>query len=248
PDAPDRVKVLRLEPLADTQAAALMDDLVTIDGMPDETRATILEKAEGNPFYLEEVIRSLIDSGHIVREGERWVAREGIDKVNVPDALVGVLSGRIDSLPESARRVAQTASVIGREFASRVLSAVMREPDGGPEPDLSPQLRTLTLEELIKESGLESDIDYRFKHELTKDAAYEQLLLRRRRELHGRVGDELVRLYGRYEEEIAEDLAHHYLVAERWFEAARWSLTAAQAAKRLYAMHDAMELCETALT
>src|SRR5690606_11628528 len=104
------------------------------------------------------------------------------------------------------------------------------------------------LEELIKESGLESDIDYRFKHELTKDAAYEQLLLRRRRELHGRVGYELVRLYGRYEEEIAEDLAHHYLVAERWFEAARWSLTAAQAAKRLYAMHDAMELCETALT
>ena len=243
-----RLRVVDLAPLPESQAAALLDDLMIIDGMPEEARSTILEKAEGNPFYLEEVLRSLIDSGHIVKAGDRWLAREEIVEVSVPDTLVGVLSGRLDSLPEHTRRVAQTASVIGREFASRVLGGVLREPDGGRAPDLEPQLRTLTREELINETGLESDIDYRFKHELTKDAAYDQLLLKRRRELHGRVGDELVRLYGDRRDEIAEDLAHHYHLAERWREAASWSLSAVGAAKRLYALNDAAEWAEAALS
>jgi len=244
-----QVGVVEVNALTGGDAEALLDDLLTIEGMPQATRATILEKAEGNPFYLEEVIRSLIGSGHVVKDGDRWVARRAITEVSVPDTLVGVLSARIDRLPENARQVAQTASVIGREFASRVLGAVMRDTtsDTGP-PDLQPQLRTLIHEDLVNQTYLQRDIDYRFKHELTKDAAYERLLLKRRRDLHGRVGDELVALYGDREAEIAEDLAHHYLLGERWLEAAHWSLAAARSARQLYSLPEAEELTETALT
>lgn len=246
--APGSATVIALDALEGQQAARLLDDLVDVEGMPAETRAMILRKAEGNPFYLEEVIRSLIDSGHIVKDSGRWFARAEIVDVSVPDTLVGVLSGRLDSLPDDTRRVAQTASVIGRDFASRLLAAVMEgSAENGGVRDLAPQLRTLTLEELINQTGPGNEIDYRFKHELTKDAAYEQLLLRRRRELHGRVGDQLAALYGDYEGEIAEDMARHYEMAERWLEASRWSLTAASSARRLYALPDAAELVEDAL-
>lgn len=247
-DASARVEVIKLTPLVGTDAEALLNDLIAIDGLPAATRATILEKAEGNPFYLEEVVRSLIGSGHIVKDGDRWRARREISAVNVPDTLVGVLSARIDRLPEDTRRVAQTASVIGRDFASKLLGAVMRDPVASTQAaDVGLQLHTLTTEDLVNQTHLASDIDYRFKHELTRDAAYDRLLLKRRRELHGRVGDELEELYGEREAEIAEDLAHHYLLGERWFEAARWSLTAARAAKRLYSLPEAVELSERAL-
>lgn len=242
------LELIKLRPLDGAAAEALVDDLLALDSLPPSTRSTILRKAEGNPFFLEEVIHSLIDSEQATNEGGRWRLRQDVGELSVPDTLAGVLSARIDRLPPSARNVAQTAAVIGRYFASRLLTAVMREPGAGHHlPDIGPELHTLTVEDLVNRTVPESEIDYRFKHELTKDAAYQRLLLRRRRQLHGRVGDELKALYGDHEAEIAKDLAHHYYLGERWLDAARWGLEAARAARVLYSLPESQELCEAAL-
>lgn len=230
-----------------TEAAALLDDLLEDAELPPAVRAAILEKSDGNPFYLEEVVHASIDAGRIVREGGRWKATSRMAKVTMPDTLAGVLGARIDQLPERERQVAQTASVFGREFATPLLRAVMIEPTTGQAPDLEPPLDTLTLEGLLNPLDYARFADYRFKHQFTRDAAYHRLLRKRRKELHGRVGEEMEALYGDHRE-VAKDLAHHYLLGERWFQAARWSLEAGRSARRLYEPRAALELTETALS
>lgn len=238
--------VLEVTPLERGAAVSLLGGMLDVQEMPQATRVLILDKAEGNPFYLEEVIRSLIDSGHIVSSDGRWQVATTISEVDVPDTLSGVLSARIDRLPERTRRVALTASVIGRVFDSNLLSAVMREAPAVHPPDLEPDLGTLTTEDLINRLQL-ADFDYRFKHELTRDAAYRRLLLRRRRELHARVAQELELRHPDRLGELARTLSHHYLMGERWLEGARHGLVAARQAVRLYALPDALASFEAAL-
>ena len=157
-------------------------------------RNLILDKAEGNPFFVEEVIRTLIDSGYIVRENNHWRATREIVNVTIPDTLTGVLSARIDRLPENTKHVAQTAAVLGRIFAHRALMATCA---AAPPPerieDVEPHLGVLTYEELVRERVHDPELEYIFKHALTQEAAYELLLIRRRKELHRRAGEVLER-------------------------------------------------------
>src|SRR5690554_5928455 len=242
-----KVTVVEVTAFDRTEAAALLDDLLEDAELPPAVRASILEKSDGNPFYLEEVVHASIDAGRIVREGGRWKATGRMAKVTMPDTLAGVLGARIDQLPERERQVAQTASVFGREFATPLLRAVMTEPSTGQAPDLEPPLDTLTLEGLLNPLDYARFADYRFKHQFTRDAAYHRLLRKRRKELHGRVGEEMEALYGDHRE-VAKDLAHHYLLGERWFQAARWSLEAGRSARRLYEPRATLGVTETALS
>ena len=154
----------------------------------------ILNKAEGNPFFVEEVIRTLIDSEYIVQENNHWRATREILNVTIPDTLTGVLSARIDRLPENTKHVAQTAAVLGRIFAHRALMATCA---AAPPPerieDVEPHLGVLTYEELVRERVHDPELEYIFKHALTQEAAYELLLIRRRKELHRRAGEVLER-------------------------------------------------------
>ena len=142
--------------------------------LPESVRRLLLEKSEGNPFFVEEVIRALIDSGYIVRENGHWRATREIVNVNIPDTLTGVLSARIDRLPENTKYVAQTAAVLGRIFAYRALTAVCA---AAPPPerieDVEPHLGVLTYEELVRERVHDPELEYIFKHALTQEAAYE---------------------------------------------------------------------------
>lgn len=243
-----RLVQVRLQPLVGDQALELMSELLGSRRLPEETSTTILAKAEGNPLFLEEVIRALSDAGQTAEDGEQRSIGRRFGAITVPDTLAGVLSARIDRLQPRAREVAQTAAVIGRYFPSRLLRAVMAEPRAASgSPDIDPELQTLTAEDLINHLEQEGEIDYRFKHELTKDAAYERLLHRRRRELHGRVADEILTLHSDRRSEVAKDLGHHYRLGERWVEAARWSLAAARTAKLMYSLPEALKLAEAAL-
>lgn len=244
----ERAHRLRLEPLDADESRALLTNLLDVRGLPDAVRELILSRSEGNPFFLEEVLRSLIDSGHLVRRGGAWRASEDIARVDIPDTLIGVLSARIDRLPDPARRVAQTAAVIGRSFAQRVLGTVCEE-EPPPEriADVAPHLATLENEELVRERSRVPEPEYIFKHGLTQEAAYERLLLRRRRELHRRTGEVLERLYGERREERAELLAHHFVRGEAWLPAARYAAVAGRRARKLYLLEEAMAHFETAL-
>lgn len=240
------VGTVTVNALSRDHATSLLDDLLERGSLPAPTRRAILEKVEGNPFYLEEVVRALMDAGRIKREDGRWVASEDVTDVSVPGTLAGVLGARIDRLPEGEKQLVQTASVIGREFATKLLRAVLRQRPGEAQDELGRQLGLLTLEGLLSRVEEAEFADYRFKHEFTRDAAYERLLLKRRRELHGLIGEEMEALFGSHRE-VAKDLAHHYRLGERWLPAAHWSLEAARSARRLYEPAAALELAETAL-
>jgi class 3 adenylate cyclase len=120
---------LNLAPLSDAESRQLVSNLLEIEALPESLRQLILAKAEGNPFFVEEVIRMLIDRGGIARQGPaaRWTVTREIQNIEIPDTLQGVLTARIDRLPEDVKRTLQIAAVIGRKFQVRVLEEVLQQ-------------------------------------------------------------------------------------------------------------------------
>ncbi|MEW5988481.1 MAG: adenylate/guanylate cyclase domain-containing protein, partial [Chloroflexota bacterium] len=223
-----RYTPVTLEPLDDQNARALVANLLHVEDLPEKVRALILHKAEGNPFFVEEVIRSLLDSRLVVRQNSHWVATREIENIAVPDTLAGVITARLDRLDEEAKRVAQTASVIGRTFAFDTLRAVH-----GTAADLDKTLLTLQQRELVRETAWRI---YHFKHVLTQETAYASLLLRRRRQLHRRAAEHLEQT----EKERANDIARHWLEAREESRALPYLVEAGERAARAYATAEAV--------
>ncbi len=236
-----------LEPLDTANSKELLGNLLYIEELPESVRNLILDKAEGNPFFVEEVIRTLIDSEYIVQENSHWRATREIVNVTIPDTLTGVLSARIDRLPENTKHVAQTAAVLGRIFEYRTLETVC-----GAAPlterieEIEPHLGVLTYEELVRERTKEPELEYIFKHALTQEAAYEALLIRRRKELHRRAGEVLEGLYPEQTSELASVLAYHFRLGESWQRAADYAMQAGEQALKVYALREALEHYENA--
>jgi class 3 adenylate cyclase/tetratricopeptide (TPR) repeat protein len=231
-----------LEPLDAAGSSQLLGNLLHIEDLPESIRGQILERSEGNPFYLEEVLRSLIDGGQVVREGEHWRATRAILEASIPDTLAGVLSSRIDRLPETTKRVAQTAAVIGRVFQHRVLESVLHN---GPAPEriehIEPHLATLSYEQLVREKARDPEREYIFKHALTCEAAYDLLLRSRRRDLHARCGSALETLFAERRDEFAAMLAHHFEEAGDLERTLQYARVAADNARRVYAVREELE-------
>lgn len=120
---------ITISPLSDAEGNQLVSNLLNVQSLPEETRAAILSKAEGNPFFVEEVIRMLIERGAIVMRDGRWVAVQGLEKVDIPDTLHGLLLARMDRLSDEVKYALRIASVIGRQFPVKVLEHVLREGD-----------------------------------------------------------------------------------------------------------------------
>ena len=121
----DALTEIRLDPLTSEDTRTLVANLLEIESLPGETRDLILAKAEGNPFFVEEVIRMLIDRGAIRREADRWIATASVAGVEIPDTLQGLLLERIDRLPQESRRTLRVASVIGRQFGVTILERLL---------------------------------------------------------------------------------------------------------------------------
>ena len=236
-----------LEPLGAAHSKELLGNLLYIEDLPESVRNLILDKAEGNPFFVEEVIRTLIDSEFIVQENSHWRATREIVNVSIPDTLTGVLSARIDRLPENTKHVAQTAAVLGRIFAQRALMATCAAaPPAEQIEDVEPHLGVLTYEELVRERVHDPELEYIFKHALTQEAAYELLLIRRRKELHRRAGEVLEELYPDQRGELAPALAYHYRLGEVWQRAADYAMQAGAQAVKVYAMREALACYDNA--
>ncbi len=197
-----------LEPLSHDDAARLVEILLAVDELPDETRAAMLARADGNPLFLEEIIRQLIDEGRIVHEGERWRATEGIDEIVIPDTVQAVLAARIDLLPADERRALLSASVVGRVFWSGSVAQLL---DDGNElaDDVLGRLedRELVLSQLG--SRIAGEREFLFKHVLTRDVAYGTLARRDRGRAHADVAAWIESAAGERQREFADLLAHH---------------------------------------
>jgi class 3 adenylate cyclase/tetratricopeptide (TPR) repeat protein len=238
-----RYTELLLDRLSPMEAQTLVVRLLRVEDLPSVLRERILSRAEGNPFYVEEVIRSLIDRGAIVHDGasDRWTATGEVGEIPIPDTLQGVLMARIDRLEDDARRVLQVAAVIGRIFLYRVLAAIT-----GQEPRLETRLLTLQQEEMIRQRARLPELEYIFKHELTREAAYNGLLKKARRAIHRQVADALEQLFPDRVDERLGLLAYHWEQAQDAHKALQYLLRAGDQARLAYAQQEAIDYYQRA--
>ncbi len=235
-DYPHLYTEIELGALSEEDSDELFGNLLSISGFPSQLRQRVLAKTEGNPFFVEEFIRTLIDSGSVTREanGLQWRPDTQVDEVPIPENLRALLTSRIDRLEEGARRTLQLSSVIGRSFYHRVLELISESPS-----DLGGGLSVLQRAELIREAARVPELEYIFCHDLTREAAYSSILVRVRREFHSRVGWAVEELFGDRLEDQAHRLAHHFYEAQDYQRALKYSLMAGHAAARLYAHTEA---------
>jgi tetratricopeptide (TPR) repeat protein len=169
----------------------------------------IAEKAGGNPFFIEEIVRELMERGDLVRKENRYVCRHPIDQLEIPGTIQGVIAARMDRLSEDLKRTMQVASVIGRDFAFRLLKSILQLGE-----ELRGHLTNLVGLEVLYEKALYPELEYIFKHALTQEVAYDSLLKQRRREIHGRIAKAIEELYADKLEPHYELLAHHYELSD----------------------------------
>ena len=230
-----------LEPLSNDEAARIVES--TLEWAPAELRDRIVARAGGNPFFIEESIRALVDSGAIARDDSGdWVVRERALALDVPATLHAVVAARIDRLPPLAKEAIQLASVIGQRFGDRVLRAA-----GGDR--LADAVDVLIAADLVAEGapGERREGRYRFKHAVTQEVAYNTLLLRRRTELHRRVALSIENVLANDIRDFYPALAHHYLLGDVPDKAAHYSWKAAQRAMNIHAHVEAQRFGEQAV-
>ncbi len=177
-----------LRALDDEDGACLLQNLLPGAELPAATRQLFLERAEGNPYYLEEMLRVLVDDGVIERQHDRSVIVRPITTLDVPNTLQGLIMARIDHLPPRHKRILQTAAVMGRVFQRNVLAYLLRvEFD---EAELDATLHDLEQREFMErpDDPAVCEIEFGFKHTLIQQTAYNSLLIARRKQLHGEVG------------------------------------------------------------
>ncbi len=235
---------LWLEPLSATESERLVDNLLHVEELPPGLGQRILDHAEGNPFYVEEIIRSLIDDEAIVWDETtaRWQVVGDVTEIAIPNTLHGVLMARIDRLQGETKRVLQLAAVIGRVFFYSVLEAIAQK-----ERKLDSHLLTLQREGMIRERTRIPELEYIFKHQLTQEAAYRALLRQERRVFHHQVAEALERLFSDRVEEQLELLGHHWEQAEESEKAIEYLVRAGQKAAGRYANAEALAHFQRAL-
>jgi len=198
---------IALSPLSSQDSEELVNQLLVISELPTQLRHLIQEKSEGNPFFLEEVVRTLLNEGVVQRtaDGLYWQATRDITDIAIPDNLQSLLMARIDRLAEETKQTLQRASVIGRLFSYELLAAISSDPSLLPE-----QLNQLAELGMIRQTTTTTEPSYIFHHVLTQEAAYQTILLRHRRALHHQLGHILEDRYATQLESYAPILGHHF--------------------------------------
>ena len=198
---------LQLEPLTREETATLVRSLLEVEGLPETLREQVLDRAEGNPLFVEETIRMLLERGAVVEREGRWVASESIGQIEVPDSIEALIRARLDALPREERSVLQGASVIGRVFQRSAVATLVDEP-------VERHLEQAVLRDIVTEEPA-ADPSYRFKHIAIRDVAYATLPKARRALLHQRVVEWLVGWAGDRRAEFVEIEAYHLEQAAR---------------------------------
>ncbi len=233
-----RYQELWLSPLKAHESDTLIDSLFQASDLPKEARDLILKKAEGNPLFVQEIVWEMIESETILptEDGEGWRLAGDIGEIDVPDSLEAVLVARIDRLQENTRRTLQLAAVIGRSFYYRVLDLIATNVDR-----LDQQLLTLQQVGLIQETARIPELEYIFRHVLTQEAAYNTILLKRRRHFHQRTGEIMEQLFADRLDEHAPLLAHHFLRSGDHDRSLKYLVRAGDNAARLHAHKEAID-------
>src|SRR5262249_38645830 len=203
---------LRIDPLPPESAEELLQALLGNDATLKPLKQLLIERTEGNPFFLEESVRTLVETNVMEGEWGRYRLAKAIESTQVPATVQAVLAARIDRVPAEDKRLLQSAAVIGKDVPFVLLHAIADL----FEKDLRRSLAHLKTGEFLYETNLYPELEYTFKHALTHEVAYGTLLQERRRSLHARIVDALEKLYAERLAEHIERLAHHAFRGEVW--------------------------------
>ena len=223
-----------LRQLSTKSSAELVQAILGGGEVVPELRELILGRASGNPLFMEEFTQSLFENGSIQRKENRYILSRKASEIQIPDTIQGIIAARMDRLEENLKRTMQVASVIGRDFAFRILQTI-----SGMKEDVKSNILNLQGLEFISEKKLFPELEYIFKHALIQEVAYNSLLHKRRKEIHEEIGKAIEQIYEDRLEEFYEMLGYHYSKSENHEKANHYLMKAGDVAAHLYAYDEA---------
>jgi class 3 adenylate cyclase/predicted ATPase len=233
---------LRLDPLGQASADEMLQSLMGDNAELAPLKRLIIDKTEGNPLFMEEIVQALFEDEALKRNGTVTLTRP-LNQLKIPPTVQGILAARTDRLPANAKELLQTLAVIGREFSLSLIRAVVPKSDD----ELNRLLNDLQLGEFIYEQPAVGDTEYIFKHALTHDVAYNSVLIERRKALHEQVGEAIERLFADRLDHYVTELAHHYSHSDRIVKALEYQERAGRQAVQRSAYDEATRDFTTAL-
>ena len=233
---------MRLDPLGRKNAAEMLAAMIGDEAALDSLKASIIERTQGNPFFMEEMVQVLFDQGVLVRDGAVTMAKP-FTSIQIPSTVKGILAARIDKLAAADKELLQTLAVIGKEFPIGLIRRIV----GKPDDELAPMLAALQAAEFIYEQPAFPENEYTFKHALTQEVAYELVLMQRRKAIHERTAAALEQMFAATIDDHLAQLAHHYSRSANAPKAIEYLHRAAEQAGSRSAYNDAIGYARDAL-
>ncbi len=237
----DSFQELKLRELSPEEMQEMMKSILKAATIPDGLRTFVQEKVEGNPFYLEEIINSLIESGTLVPTQSGWELNRPFGDMDIPVSVHSVINARLDRLNPGVKSLLQEASVIGRAFHYEILKKVTRHPD-----DLDRCLHDLEYLDFIRAEAPQSD-EYFFKHALIQEVVYDSLLRKDRQTMHHRTGEVMENVFHDRLLEFCETLAYHFQQGEFPYKAVDYLIKSGRKSLKKYAVEESHQYYNQAL-
>ncbi len=224
---------IRLQDLSPSESQVMVESLLKTKTIPADLQKFIHDKVEGNPFYIEEVINSLIESKTLVPDNGGWETTRSIGESEISSTIHGVISGRLDRLEKETKRVLQEASVIGRAFLYEILKRITQI-----KVNIDTHLSGLERLDLVKTRTIQPDLEYIFKHALTQEVVYNGLLKKERKEIHERIGLVMEQLFKDRLPEFYEALSFHFSQAKSLHKAVDYLVKSGEKSLSRYAVQE----------
>lgn len=232
---------IRLQDLSPSEAQGMLESLLKTETIPTNLRRFVQVKAEGNPFYLEELVNSLIESETLIRDNGGWTVTKPISEADISSTIHGLVSGRLDRLERETKRILQEASVIGRAFLYEILKRITEL-----KHEIDRCLRGLEQLDLIRARSLQPDLEYVFKHALTQEVVYNGLLKKERKEIHERIGHVIEQLFQDRLPEFYETLAFHFKQGQSLHKAVDYLMKSGEKSLGRYALEESHQFFKEA--
>jgi class 3 adenylate cyclase/tetratricopeptide (TPR) repeat protein len=232
---------IRLQDLSASESQIMVESLLKTEEIPAELQRFLQDRVEGNPFYIEEVINSLIESDTLIQENGGWKLTGEIIEAEISSTIHGVISGRLDRLEKESKRILQEASVIGRTFFYEILNRVTEL-----KKQIDESLRSLERLDLIRARAMQPDLEYIFKHALTQEVVYNGLLKKERQVIHERIGLVMEQLFQDRLPEFYETLSYHFKLGQSALKAVTYLMKAGEKSLKRYAVEEAHQYYQEA--
>jgi predicted ATPase len=232
---------IRLNDLSPSESLQMVRSLLHTETIPHDLQRFFQDRVQGNPFYLEEVVNGLVDSGALVRDGDAWKLTKEMDVPEVSSTIYGVIGARLDRLEKEAKHVLQEASVIGRSFLFEILKRTTTLIE-----HCERAVSGLERLDFIRVRTMDPELEYIFKHALTQEVVYNGLLKKERREIHARVARVIEEVFATRLPEFYEILAYHYSHGESPAKAVEYLMKSGEKSLARYAVNEADQYYEQA--